>query len=322
MSDNDAPAIGRPKVVVAIDAEWAGQRLTDVVAAAAQLDHDTSIQMIAQGGVWIGRYRVQDLVATVSDTDVVTIHFPPFAVRRAVVDASDIVFEDDVLLVLNKPPGVYVTMTPWDATNDVRWAVQQFVLRRDGPGVPIHMVHQLDRDTSGVLVFSKDPRANSPLQDAFLRGLVHKQYLACVAGVLPWEQLRLETGHGRGLHGLFRVYPLAEVGLHPEGRPHSVKRMETHFEVAERFREATLVNAVPLTGRTHQIRLHLAHAGFPVLGDDRYGGSTTIGGVSLHHHLLHAARMRLPHPLTWQPLELVAPVPPLFAQTLTALRGT
>ncbi len=322
MSDNGTPAIGRAKVAVAIDMDWAGRHLVDAVGAAAALDSDEATQIVVRGGVWIGRHRVQDANAIVADGDLLTIHFPPYDVRRAVIGAGDIVWEDDLLLVINKPPGVYVSMTPWDATNDVRWAVQQFILHRDGPGVPLHMVHQLDRDTSGVLVFSKDPRANSPLQDAFLRGLVEKEYLACVAGVPQWHEVTIETGHGRGPHGLFRVYPLADVGMHPEGRPHSVKYMKTRFEAGERFPNATLIHAHPMTGRTHQIRLHLAYAGFPVLGDERYGGPTEVGGVTIHHHLLHAARMCLPHPLTWQPLELVAPLPPLFAQTLHTLRET
>jgi 23S rRNA pseudouridine1911/1915/1917 synthase len=322
LSASTVAAIGRPKIVAMVEPAWADRPLAAFVADAANLDPADASDLVARGGVWVGRQRVQDTTARVALDDAVTIHFPPFAVQHARIAASDIVWEDDTLLVVNKPPGVYVTMTPWDATNDVRWAVEQFVLNRDGPAVRVHMAHQLDRDTSGVLVFSKNPRANAPLQDAFDRGLVHKEYLALASGDPPWAELHLATGHGRGPYGLFQVYPLADVGTHPADRPHRVKLMETEFEVVERLRGAALVRARPLTGRTHQIRLHLAHAGFPVVGDERYGGPTTLGGTAIHHHLLHAAHMHLPHPLSWLPIEFTAPLPPLFARTLDALRVT
>jgi 23S rRNA pseudouridine1911/1915/1917 synthase len=199
-------------------------------------------------------------------------------------------------------------------------AARQFLAARDGNAPSLHLAHQLDRDTSGVLVLSKDPRANAPLQRAFLEGTLHKRYLALTTGVPPWTTWQARTGHGRGAHGLFRVYPLEIVGSPIGDGRLRVKGMETHFEVQETYETATLVEARPLTGRTHQIRLHLQVAGYPVAGDIRYGGTPELAGFALAHHLLHAAELDLPHPIEERRLRLVAPLPLLFTEVQSALQ--
>lgn len=122
------------------------------------------------------------------------------------------------------------------------------------------------------------------------------------------DEFALTTGHGRTTHGFFRVYPAEHIGqmLLYSSR---VKEMRTRFAVVRRLGDAALVRAFPETGRTHQIRLHLAHLGHPLLGDVKYGGPATWRGEPLPHHLLHAERLELPHPRTGERLELVAPAP-------------
>ena len=135
----------------------------------------------------------------------------------------------------------------------------------------VHLAHRLDRDTSGVLLLSTDPAANPGLQRAFTEGLVRKQYLCACVGEPPEDEFSVTTGHGRARQGLWHVYPAEEIGRELPGGAR-VKSMVTRFAVERRLGGAALVRAFPITGRTHQIRLHMAHLGHPLLGDTRYGG--------------------------------------------------
>lgn len=310
----------RPKIVVPVVDAWRGGTLVDAVRAAGELEYAAALALIARGGVWLDRYRVQNPDHPIGAAQQLGLHFRPAGARRAEVVAADILYEDAVLLALNKPPGVYVTMTPWDAARDMLWATTQFLTGRDGAPPLLHLAHRLDRDTSGVLLFSKSPSINSALQELFQRHAVHKRYHALVMGQPETDDFESRTGHGRGAYGLFRVYPLDMVGARLPYNNEVVKLMETRFTVVQRFDHVSLVEAQPITGRTHQIRLHLAALGHPVAGDARYGGPSELSGVSLSHHLLHAAGLSLPHPISRQPLHISAPAPPLFSHVLERLR--
>lgn len=319
MSQAEGTPDRRPKFLLTISERWHGLALAHLLDL---LNHEQDAgldeQLIATGAVWLDRRRVQDPAQPVVEGQVLAVHFPPLDSRTAHVTTADILYEDDALLVLNKPPGVYVTMTPWDTTNDLFSATRRFLTERDGVAPIVHLAHQLDRDTSGVLLFSTDPCANAPLQAMFVEHSIRKRYLALITGSPDWDDVQVSTGHGRGGQGLFRIYPLEEVGaVLPGGQV--VKAMETHFRVAHRFEGATLLEAMPVTGRTHQIRLHLRHLGSPIAGDLRYGGVSELNSIVLTHHLLHAASVDLAHPRTGSPLHLEAPLPPLFAEVVARL---
>jgi 23S rRNA pseudouridine1911/1915/1917 synthase len=143
---------------------------------------------------------------------------------------------------------------------------------------------------------------------ASVEGQAHKEYLCLCHGQPAEDTFEVATGHGRERHGRFRVYPFEEIGRSlPDGS--RVKGMRTRFQVEQRLGDAALVRAFPLTGRTHQIRLHLAWLGHPLLGDEKYGGPATWRDQSIPYHLLHAERLTLPHPRTSAPLVIVAPAP-------------
>jgi 23S rRNA pseudouridine1911/1915/1917 synthase len=294
----------------------------EAVRAAGDLDPAAAHDLVTRGGAWVGRYRVQEPAYSVAEGEELTLHFPPLGMRPAAIGAGDVLYEDDTLLVLNKQPGVYVTMTPWEATGDVLWAARNFLHARDGRQYPLHLGHRLDRDTSGVLVITKDAAANAPLQKLFLEQAVDKRYLALAQGLPEWNHREIRTGHARSQHGLFRIYPTEQIGVRLGHGRQVVKAMETEFVVLQRLEEASLIEARPLTGRTHQIRMHLAHLGYPVAGDTRYGGAPELAGKPLAHHLLHAEKLDLPHPTRGGRLTLVAPLPPLFAEMLRELRDT
>jgi 23S rRNA pseudouridine1911/1915/1917 synthase len=291
-----------------IPAEQDDRPLRDI-AAEALGDQARAEQLIARGGLWVDRARLQDPIARARAGMEVTIQLPLSGVYPDIrLAAEQILYEDDDLLALNKPAGVYVDSTPWDAEGNLHAALTRFVAARDGETPRLHLAHRLDRDTTGVLMVSKNPAINPAIQRGFMRGTFHKEYLALCVGQPETDEFALTTGHGRTTNGFFRVYAAEHIGqwLLYGSR---VKEMRTRFAVVQRQSDAALVRAFPETGRTHQIRLHLAYLGHPLLGDTKYGGPATWRGQALPYHLLHAERLALPHPRTGVRLELVAPAP-------------
>jgi 23S rRNA pseudouridine1911/1915/1917 synthase len=278
------------------------------------LDGET---LMARGGLWVDGARERNMDALARAGAAVAIHRPLSGTYPDIVALTEqIIYEDDDLIVLNKPAGVYVDSTPWDAEGNYHAALDRLLAARDGAAPRTHLAHRLDRDTTGVLLVTKNPAVNPAIQSAFIHGKVHKEYLGLCAGALDADSFAITTGHGRGAHGLFRIYPAEEIGrvLINGAR---VKEMRTRFRVERRMEglstgpaeSAALVRAFPETGRTHQIRLHLAHLGHPLLGDARYGGPAVWRGEPITHHLLHAELLALPHPRTRYRLEIVAPAP-------------
>jgi 23S rRNA pseudouridine1911/1915/1917 synthase len=295
-----------------IGADEAGRTVIEVTAAALGSEQ-AARRVLARGGLWVNRARVADAGLILSAGDTLFVHTPPGGVYAEVTfDPAWVLYEDPDLIAVNKPAGLYVEATPWDAEGHLRGALERYLLARAAPSQPavrVHLAHRLDRDTTGVLLLSKNSTVNPALQHAFEEGRVGKEYRCLCAGEPPEERFVVETGHGRMRQGLWRVYPLDEVGRElPNGA--RVKRMVTRFVVERRLGDATLLRAYPVTGRTHQIRLHLAHLGHPLLGDERYGGPAEWRGGPVPHHLLHAVRLELPHPRSGAPLVIVAPPPP------------
>jgi 23S rRNA pseudouridine1911/1915/1917 synthase len=297
-----------PTIRLTIPPERDGQPLRELVIAALDGELDGELLM-ARGGLWVDGKRVRDMEARAQAGAELAIHRPLAGIYPDIVASVDqIIYEDADLLALNKPAGVYVDSTPWDAEGNYHAALVRLIAARDG-GVPtLHLAHRLDRDTTGVLLVTKNPQVNPAIQSAFIRHTIHKRYLALCAGAPAEDSFAITTGHGRGAHGLFRVYPVEEIGrvLINGAR---VKPMRTRFEVVRRSEDATLLYAFPETGRTHQIRLHLAHLGHPLIGDARYGGPGVWRAAPARYHLLHAERLTLPHPRSHYPLEIAAPLP-------------
>ena len=297
-----------PTIRLTISPADDGRPLRAVVAEALAGELDAE-KLIARGGLWVDGARVRDPDAAARAGAQVAIMRPlSGAYPDIVVTAGQIIYEDDDLLALDKPRGVYVDSTPWDAEGNLHAALDRFLAARDGAPPRTHLAHRLDRDTTGVLLVTKNPAVNPAIQRGFVRGKIHKEYLGLCIGAPAEDSFEITTGHGRTAHGLFRVYPAEQIGqLLLNGS--RVKEMRTRFTVERRLGDATLLRAYPLTGRTHQIRLHLAHLGFPLLGDAKYGGPAEWRGRRLAYHLLHAERLELPHPRSGYPLELRAPAP-------------
>lgn len=267
------------------------------------------IEALPRGGVWVDGIRTLDPDYIPEAGAVIYIHVPPAGTYASLeLGLDSILYEDDWLIALNKPAGSYVEATPWDYFTHVRGTLRHLLKMRDELEYPLHLAHRLDRDTSGVLLLTKHPDANAGLQRSFIKHIVQKRYLAMCNGTPRFDEMVIETGHGRSRGGRFRIYPLEELGqLLPNGQ--RVKAMRTRLQIVERVQSAAVLWAWPETGRSHQIRLHLAHLGHALLGDAIYGGPLEWQGQQLTGHRLHAESMRLPHPITGSKLVLTAPMP-------------
>lgn len=297
-----------PTIRLTILPEDDGRPLSEIVAAALGGTLDGAL-LTTRGGLWVDGARMRDSAAPARAGAELAIHRPLAGRYPEIVLSLDrIIYEDGDLLAYDKPAGVYVDSTPWDAEGNLHAALVRLLAERDGALPRLHLAHRLDRDTTGVLLVSKNPAINPAIQRAFVAGSIHKEYCCLCAGVPPADEFELISGHGRSAHGLFRVYPAGEVGR-VLANGSRVKAMHTRFRVERRLEAATLLRAFPVTGRTHQIRLHLAHLGLPIVGDARYGGPAKWRGAPAPQHLLHAERLRLAHPGSGEPLELVAPAP-------------
>ena len=237
----------------------------------------------------------------------------------------DVLYEDAWLAIINKPAGMVVhpARGHWSGTLASALAFHfQDLSSAGGPTRP-GIVHRLDRDTSGVIVIAKDDQTHKLLCDQFEQRTVEKEYFAIVVGI---------PEHDRGLID-------KPIGPHPYHREkmairrdHPASRdAQTHYEVVERLAGFAVIAARPKTGRTHQIRLHLASVGCHILCDRLYGGRSqlTLGElrrdpadatVLLARQALHARSLKLAHPRTGAPLASVAPLPADLERTLVALR--
>ena len=253
-----------------------------------------------------------------------------------------ILFEDDHLLVVNKPRGLAVHPGAGRASGTLVNALLAHTTALAAGSAPFRpgLVHRLDRDTSGLLVVAKTDQAYDDLSRQVRRREVERRYLALVWGNIREDQLLIDIPIGRHLHDRKRM---AAVVQPLPGR--TVRSAQTHITVVSRFASMTLVEAKLVTGRTHQIRVHLAHQGHPVVGDRTYGlrraqrekagleQKAALGAQASRLHqlktlslvralqgqALHAYRLRFRHPVGGQELTFSAPAPPDMAQLMSYL---
>ncbi len=228
----------------------------------------------------------------------------------------EIVFKDRALFVINKPPGLVVH----PGAGNARHTLQNALLALD-PKLAVvpraGLVHRLDKDTSGLLVVARTPEVHTALVAALAEREIERHYIALCSGVM--------TGGGTvdepiGRHRSQRT----KMAVRSDGRP-SV----THYRLMKRFRAHTLLHVQLESGRTHQIRVHLAHIGYPVVGDPVYGGRRRLSAgaspaliaelESFKRQALHAARLKLAHPLTGKEVEWEAPLPADMARLVRVL---
>jgi 23S rRNA pseudouridine1911/1915/1917 synthase len=241
----------------------------------------------------------------------------------------EILFEDEFLIAINKPSGMVVhpARGHWSGTLASALAFHFDELSQVAGITRPGIVHRLDRDTSGVIAVAKTDTAHTALAAQFAARTVQKTYLAIVRGVPSRDATVVEAAIGR------HPYQREKMAIRDD-HPTS-KSARTVFHVEERFAKQTLMRAEPKTGRTHQIRVHAAHLGHPILCDRLYGGRSRIGimelsgqGVEnaneeivLDRQALHALRLELRHPKSDEPLVFEAPLPADMQCVLDTLRS-
>lgn len=250
-----------------------------------------------------------------------------------------ILHEDEWLIVLNKQPDMIVHPGRGNTTGTLAAALQfhfndlSDVAGQHRPGI----VHRLDRDTSGVIVVAKDNQVHGRLSKQFEQRTVKKQYVALVKGHVDYESDWIRT--------YVKVHPYYREKMTVCAEEERARKASTFYEVAERFDGYTFVNLFPRTGRTHQLRVHMAHLGFPIVADRQYGGgeqlvlseltpllsgsadeaaadatSAAADDTLIARQALHAHRLEFEHPGTHQRVEFVAPLPDDIQRTLEAMR--
>lgn len=229
----------------------------------------------------------------------------------------DVIYEDEYMVVLNKPAGLVVHPAPGNYTGTLVNALLYHYgglpsIGDEAGAERAGIVHRLDKDTSGVMVVARTREALSALSSQFKNRIVQKKYLVIVAGVIKKGSGVIEAGIGR------HVKDRKKISVHTQ----KARDALTIFRVKERLKDATLLEVEIKTGRTHQIRVHMAYIGHPVLGDRVYGGArvTKIGDIVLSRQMLHAESLSLLHPVTSHPMKFIAPLPPDFADAVQKLK--
>ena len=290
-------------------------RLDVLVAQRLDVSRTQAATLIAQGHVLVDDVRER---ASYRPDEGQRVHVvvPPPRSRDVLGEsiALQIVFEDDDVLVIDKPAGMVVHPAPGNWTGTLVNALKG----RGRSGVPVGgeeregIVHRLDKETSGLLLVAKTDRAHRALGAAMARREIVRRYAALCWGHLAEDRITVDQPIARDQSDRKRM------GVVAGGRV-----AKTTFQRLARFDSTDLLRAHLFTGRTHQIRVHLASLGHPVVGDDTYGGG---GGRRLvvlppKRHFLHAAWLAFKHPATGVTVELRSPLPVDLRVTLQAVAG-
>ncbi|MCG6962195.1 MAG: RluA family pseudouridine synthase [Acidobacteria bacterium] len=291
-----------------------GIRLDSFLAGATELSRRAARRLIGEGAVRLNQTVVRILSRTVEIGDLVEVLRLPSQLGVPGVPKLkpvSLLLEDGWICAVDKPAG---TLSQPAATRrqGKELAMDELLTLhlalRQGQRPFLRVVHRLDRATSGVMLFGRRPEALPSLAASWREGRVRRMYLAVVEGRLELGSSLIEAPIARDRGHVWRFEVSAG------GRP-----ARTEVRVLSRGNEGTSIVACILeSGRTHQVRVHLAQIGHPVAGDRLYGASRTIAPRAL----LHAFRLTLPHPCSKQPVRLQAPLPPDLEVFLPADRGT
>lgn len=316
MADIAAPA-GEEAILTA-SAEQDGQRLDVALASLLDISRSAAGKLIDGGAVTLsGKAAAKKAILREGDAVTVILPEPEECEAQAEDIPLDVVYEDGDIIVINKPSGMVVHPAPGHATGTLVSALLHHcagslsgiggVLR---PGI----VHRIDRFTSGLIAVAKNDFAHEGLASQLADHTMHRIYRAIVIGAPREETGTVDAPMGRSLRDRKKMAVIA-----------GGREARTHWQIEERYAGYTLMRLKLETGRTHQIRVHMAHIGHPVLGDEVYGGDSCA--FAKHHprlmdgQMLHAGELSLIHPRSGEKLTFTAPPPENFTRACGILRG-
>lgn len=288
---------------------WLAQHLVDLSRSRIQ-------QLIEQGNVQVNGKICNSKKTIVQPGDRLNIQIPDATILDLQPEdvPLDILYEDDSLLIINKPPGLVVHPAPGHPDGTLVNALLAHCTNLPGiggvqrPGI----VHRLDKDTSGAIAIAKTDRAHQHLQAQLKAKTARREYLGVVYGAPSAESGTIDLPIGRSSIDRKKM---AVVPVEKGGRP-----ARTLWRVQERLGNYTLMHFQLETGRTHQIRVHSAQMGHPLVGDPVYSSGAGVG-VNLPGQALHAWRLRLQHPVSEEWIEVTAQPHPAFVTLLKVLRS-
>ena len=278
-------------------------RLDLLVASRAEVSRTQAATLIANGRVTVNGRREKASYRPVAG-DVIVIDEPPVAGRAITAESIPlaVVYEDEYLLVVDKPAGMVVHPAPgnWSGTLVNALMGRGSDLSPGSSPERAGIVHRLDKETSGLLLVAKTERAHRILSSAISSRRVTRRYAVMIWGHLDGDHLTVEKPLARSPRDRKRM------AIVNNGR-----QAKTDFVRLARFGPGDLLRAHLHTGRTHQIRVHLASVGHPVMGDDVYGGGggRRVVGLASKRHFLHAAWLQFLHPIPGAPMDIRSPLP-------------
>ncbi|MBF8999602.1 23S rRNA pseudouridine(955/2504/2580) synthase RluC [Vibrio nitrifigilis] len=304
---------------VDIDEDMAGQRIDNFLRNQLKsIPKSMVYRILRKGEVRVNKKRVK-AEYKIAAGDVVRI--PPVTIQEQDVNApapvstklnkvaeleDRIIYEDDHMLILNKPSGTAV-----HGGSGLKFGAIEALRALRPQARFLELVHRIDRDTSGILLVAKKRSALRHLQAQFREKTVHKYYFALVMG--QWKNNCKSVNAP-----LLKNEVNSIVRVNPKGKP-----SETRFKILEKFKEATLVQASPITGRTHQIRVHTQYMGHPIAWDDRYGDprfDAYTAQFGIQRLFLHAANIQFTHPGSNERVEIHAPLERRLEKALEQMR--
>ncbi|EMI9086111.1 MULTISPECIES: RluA family pseudouridine synthase [Bacillus] len=297
-------------VQVTVAEEQKSERIDKFVAEINSEWSRSQVQQWIKDGVVTVNGKSVKVNYKVKENDEITVTIPdPEELDIQAEDMSlEIYYEDEDVLVVNKPRGMVVHPAPGHTSGTLVNGLMHHCTDLSGingvmrPGI----VHRIDKDTSGLLMVAKNDMAHESLVNQLVAKTVTRRYKAIVHGVIPHDKGTIDAPIGRDKKER-QSMTVDENG----------KNAVTHFQVLERFKDFTLVECRLETGRTHQIRVHMKYIGYPLAGDPKYGPKKTL---DMNGQALHAGILGFDHPRTGEYIQFEAPIPEVFEDALNILR--
>lgn len=294
-----------------VSSEEKGKRLDSYIASICNDITRTSAERMIKNGEILVNDKTQKAAYKINEGDIITIQkSEPKEIEIKAQDIPiEIIYEDNDIIVVNKPKGMVVHPANGNPDGTLVNAIMakcKNSLSGIGGEIRPGIVHRIDKDTSGLLIIAKNDTAHVNMSEQIKNHEVKKTYIALVRGVIKENEATIDMPIGRS------TSDRKKMAVNRNG-----KNAVTHIKVIKRYEKYTLVEVNIETGRTHQIRVHLSHIGYPIIGDYTYSNGKNEFGVE--GQCLHAKSLEFKHPITGKKMKLEAPLPQYFQEILNTL---